>query len=224
MRVQLRLLAINGRDSLAWRDALNRKRAFETLTLLDPAFVAQYLRNWYSTADARGGETQGYGLGSYFGWKCPGNRLTLLRDLLHARDPYIQVAAAIYLCFEDEASGVHALRQLTATPGDPGAWAALNLARRGDRAAARRALEVFATTAGVSIHTRVHMNLQKRLVVLFSNSAKYSGIPQPPRWRYAEEDEQFQVFGEFLTWWNENQARLKLWDPWLDELKRQKIE
>jgi hypothetical protein len=224
MRDQLRLPVVCGNDSLGVLDARNRKKAFETLTRFDPAFVAKYLRDWYSTADALGGETQGYELGSYFGWKCPGDRPTLLRDLLHARDSYIQVAAAIYLCFEDEEAGMRALRELTATPGDPGAWAALNLARRGDKVAARRAIDALETTAGVSMDTHVHWDLQKRLNVLLSNSAKHSGIPQPPRWRYADEDEQIQVYGEYLVWWNKNQARLKLWDPWLENLKRQKIE
>jgi hypothetical protein len=148
----------------------------------------------------------------------------MLRSLVDARDPYIQVAAAVYLCFENEAEGVSALRALSARSGDPGIWAALNLARRGDKEAAKRALEVFETSAGISISTRVHMNLQKRLVVLFSNSAARSRVAQPPKWRSAEEEGQGEVYLDYLKWWNQNQERLELWDPWLDDLKRQKIE
>src|SRR6185503_4199825 len=109
--------------------------AFETLSVYDPEFVATYLTKWIPGPDARL-EGDGYGLGSFFGWRCGRSRAAYMRRLLRAKDPYIRVAGAIYLSLENESEGVRALRSFMELPGDPGAWAALNLARRGDKEAA----------------------------------------------------------------------------------------
>ena len=47
------------------------------------------------------------------------------------------------ICFEDIDAGTVALKRMTAVDGDPGAWAALTLARRGHKDAMPRALQVF---------------------------------------------------------------------------------
>lgn len=200
------------------------RTAFETLSVYDPDFVASYLTEWEPRQDARR-ENEGYGLGSFFGWRCGRDRALNLRRLLRAKDPYVRVAGAIYLGFEDETEGVRALREAMNLPGDPGAWAALNLARRGDKKAAARALDSFLLLSGPTSSDKPHRNLQKRLLVLFSNSAAASGVLQPERWRYVQDqEEQLRVHEDLVKWWNANASTIVLKDPWFDEWKRLKIE
>jgi hypothetical protein len=209
------------KDYRTFRDT---RHAFEALTVYDPEFLVSYLISW-SPGPNIGHESDGYGVGSFFGWRCGRDRATCMRRLLGAVDPYVRVAAAIYLSFENESEGVRALRELADTPGDPGAWAALNLARRGDKPAVSRALESFRRLPGPTFWDVPHLNLQKRLLVLFSNSAAESGVPQPERWRYARDDEdQVHFYEDLLQWWDKNRARLTLRDPWFHDWKRQKIE
>jgi hypothetical protein len=148
--------------------------------------------------------------------------------LTNAKDPYIRVAGAVYLCFEDEKEGTRALARFASLPGDPGAWAALNLARRGDKAAALRALDVFRTRSEITYTGQMHRDLQARLLVLLSNSASRSSVPQPGRWSrdmfYPQDGDQTPVFEHYLSWWRSHEAKLTLYDPWLPDLKRQKIE
>jgi hypothetical protein len=54
-----------------------------------------------------------------------------------------------------------------------------SLARRGDKSAIPRALEVFAVEGPTNMAGVPHRNLQKRLLVLLSNSAHKNGITQP---------------------------------------------
>jgi hypothetical protein len=198
--------------------------AFETLSVYDPDFVASHLVEWEPRQDASW-ENEGYGLGSFFAWRCGRDRASNLRRLLRAKDPYVRVAGAIYLSFENETEGVRALREAVNLPGDPGAWAALNLARRGDKEAAARALDSFLLLSGPTFHDVPHRNLQKRLLVLFSNSAAASGVHQPEPWRYVgDQDEQLRVHDDLVKWWNANASNLVLKDPWFDEWKRLKIE
>lgn len=208
----------------AWRAYGPGRKAFETLAVYDPEFLASYLTTWSPGPDPRYG-SEGYGLGSFFAWRCTRNRAGYLRRLTRAKDPYVRVAGAIYLSFENEPEGVRALREFMSLPGDPGALAALNLARRGSKEAASRALDCFLRVPDPTVYDRLHRNLQKRLLVLLSNSAAGSGVPQPGRWGYVEDqDEQLRVHENLVDWWNTNSAKLVLRDPWLDEWKRQKIE
>jgi len=123
-------------------------------------------------------------MGSFFAWRCTGDRPLYLRMLAtRAKDPFVRVAGATYLCFEDEQEGLRARAGLMELPGDPGVWAALGLARRGNRSAMPRALEVFRPAPDPPIAHSMHRNLQARLLVLLSNSAsKERGAPQPGRW------------------------------------------
>ncbi len=57
-----------------------------------------------------------------------------------------------------------------------------------------------------------HQNLQKRLPVLLSNSAKASGVPGP------------QKEADIRAWWIENREKIRLSDPWLETLEKQKID
>ena len=173
-------------------------------------------------------------MGSYFAWRCTGERATHLRRLTGARDPYIRAAGAVYLCFENRAEGMAALREVAKLPDDAGAWAALNLVRRGDKSAMPRALELFATPGSSSMTGAAHRNLGKRLLVLLSNSAHQSQVTAPladfqtSETRVSEEDyEQLlarQQHEHLRNWWKTNAAKIELNDPWLPLLQAQKID
>jgi hypothetical protein len=166
---------------------------FEMMTRHDPEPVAAYLARWIdpeskrSNGDtfvlsAQSGSNRGYILGSYFAWRCGKDRERHLQTLLAARDPFIRTAGAVYLCYENKELGMTKLREMAKLPGDAGAWAALNLARRGDKEAMVRALEVFTEAGDIRMTGEMHRHLQTRLLVLLSNSAHKSKIP-PRRWR-----------------------------------------
>jgi len=208
-----------------YRRAQDQREAFEVLTVYDPDAVADYLMTWYPTDNNFEHESDGYGMASYFAWRCTGDRASYFRRLLQAQDGYVRAVAAIYLRFEDEEAGTAALRGLVAWHGDVGALAALSLARRGDKGAVDRALEVFQTAPGATVWERLHINLQKRLLVLFSNSAKSSGVPQPDHRTYASsEEDQYALYMRLKSWWSRYGPRLTLRDPSLAELETKKIE
>ena len=114
---------------------------------------------------------------------------------------------------------------MTAVDGDPGVWAALTLARRGHKDAVPRALEVFrrpvpgARSSQAPMATVPHRNLQKRVLVLLSNSAHASGAPRPEKTMNAANS-----FESLLTWWKTHGDKLVLDDPWLPILEKQKID
>jgi hypothetical protein len=199
--------------------------AFEALTRHDPGAVAEFLVGWRKKEAEWQDADRGYVLGSYFAWKCGRDRATHLAALTKAVDPFVRVAGAVYLCFEDLDAGTAALKKLTALDGDPGAWAALTLARRGDKDALPRALRVFrdpppgppAERTGMS--GVPHGNLQKRVLVLLSNAAQAGRAPQPavPK----AEGEQW----EYLAgWWKDHGGKAVLRDPWLKALEKQKVD
>src|SRR5262249_18383913 len=115
---------------------------FMTLTRHDPGPVADFLVAWTNSDPGWRGKDRGYALGPFFPGRCGRDRRKFLASLPKAKDPFIRVAGAVYLCFEDVEAGTAALRRMTAVEGDPGAWAALTLARRGHKDAVPRALEV----------------------------------------------------------------------------------
>jgi hypothetical protein len=199
------------------RTLLIRWRAFETLSVYDPDAVVDHLMAWQPGDTDLDHKADGYGMTCLFAWRFRGDRASCLRRLLNARDPYVRVGAAIYMCFEDERAGKAALQVLSRERGEAGALAALNLARRGDKVAAQRAIEALQATPVSVSEERLHRNLQKRLIVLLSNAAKKSGVPQPgtPD-RYALRD--------LRGWWERYQSRLRLRDPWLDDMESRKIQ
>ena len=196
-------------------------RALTILSKHDPATVAAYLRAWTPSGKHWGASTMGYSLGSYFSWRCGKQRKKHLTGLIKAKDLYIRVAGAVYLTMEDRKAGVAALRRLARLPGDPGAWAALNLARRGDKAAMPRALKLFSHKVSPGGMAGVpHRNLQKRLLVLLSNAACKAGVKQPLPTAYLPP----KPYGPLLAWWKRHQAKLVLEDPWLKVLEKQKMD
>ena len=207
--------------------------AFELLTRHDPAPVVAYLKTWRNP-DADWSDTdRGYVFGSYFAYRCGKDREANLLALTAAEDPFIRVAGAVYLTFENPALGASKLEELSKLPGDPGGWAALNLARRGRKSAVPRALELF-SVAGERGHMSgvPHQNLQLRLLALLSNSAAAAGLPQPappeePGYEAGEEAHkkyQANFYNYFVRWWGENRERLEVRDPWLEILARQKVD
>jgi hypothetical protein len=199
--------------------------AFQVLTGHDPGAVAAYLVGWQNPNKDWRDTDRGYVLGSYFAWRCGTDRKKHLTALSGAKDPFVRVAGAVYLCYEDVEAGTVALKKLTALEGDAGVWAALTLARRGDRDAVPRALEVFrelpkdqkdkmSGMAGVS-----HGNLQKRVLELLSNSAQAGGTPQP-----ALPEEEKKHLESLTDWWKQYREKAVLRDPWLKVLEKQKVD
>lgn len=190
--------------------------AFETLTTADCRSVVDYLVDWKAVDPRVGG---GYGLGSYLGWRCGTDRRANLLRLTTAKDPFIRVAGAVYLTFQDEKAGLKKLKQLAALPGDPGAWAAITLARRGDKASIPRALEVFDAAADGTIAGEVREQLQGRLCVLLSNTRS---TPAPPLPNHCEWKPEARAALE--KWWAARGPELTLGDPWLAGLEAQHVD
>ena len=185
--------------------------AFDTLTRRDCASVVEVL------ARPLPEEQSGYQVGSFVGVECRPDRAANLAALAEkAADPWIRAAAAVSLAYEDEARGLAALKKLQAQPGGPGAWAALALARRGDRqalAVAVRLLEQKPDDWQDPICT-----LHKRIAVLLSNSAKAAGLPPPPFPPGTDWEEPERV-KPALEWWKQHAGALQPVDPWFAELK-----
>ncbi|MHC4502076.1 MAG: hypothetical protein ACYTFI_02140 [Planctomycetota bacterium] len=201
----------------------------------DPATMAGYLAGW-EPEGLPGDSDSGYEIGSYFAWQCRKDKERHLRTLLKAHDPYIRVAAAVYLCFENRKLGVRWLRKLSKLKGDPGVWAALTLARRGHASAMPRVLELFAPTGRENEEGIVIKSLLlDRVYVLLSNTCKASAIPypQPPPLSFPEQDDdgdfddvsyQKSVYRYYVRWWRENRKRAVLSDPWFPILEKQKVD
>jgi hypothetical protein len=121
------------------------------------------------------------------------------------------------------------LKEMSSLEGDPGGWAALNRMRRGDKLATPRALELFSTAQKLDfVGGPHHHNLQRRLMVLLSNSAQKSGLPQPPK---ASNDENQsgqsyfrRLYSYYRSWWQEHSENVVIHDPWLAELEKQKVD
>ncbi|HOD81664.1 MAG: hypothetical protein BWX88_01854 [Planctomycetes bacterium ADurb.Bin126] len=203
-------------------------QAFTLLTRHDPSPVADYLAKWKNTGTDWSSADRGYGVGSFFAHFCGKDRAIQMRTLLRAEDPFVRVAGAVYLCFEDEKTGMAELEKTKSLPGDPGAWAALNLARRGEKQAVERMLGVFNEPGESNMAGVPHRNLQKRVMVLMSNSAKASGLPQPSPLRLQEDNDEARstkaIGAYYLKWFQDNRQNLVLHDPWLAELSRQKMD
>ncbi len=196
-------------------------QAQKILTLHDPAPVVIYLNNWTLEQKLWYDLDRGYILGSYFAFRCGKDRKKHLTALLDAKDPYIRVAGAIYLCYEDLDAGQAALKKLTELKGAPGAWAALTLARRGVKDAVSRALKLFITRDEYKkeFWEATTYHLQCRMLILLSNSARTAWINLPD---FPEDRKKHHQC--IANWWKQNGDKLVLGDPWLKILEKQKVD
>ncbi len=215
----------------AWRESLAKDaemeaftEAIEKLALHEPATAADALVTWVRREGQWAYATRSHDLASTFARLCSKDRKTHLGKLLKSNDPFVRVAGAVYLCFEDDKIGQAKLAELSKLKGDPGAWAALNLARRGDKQAMGRVLELFKTAAAYGTEGHIHGNLQKRAMILLSNSAKAAKLPQPPdQWRQYRANDS-KVHPELVKWWQTHRDRIRLIDPWLKDMAAQKVD
>ncbi len=190
-----------------------------------PAFSADALMERYSDLLVETDES--YKAGFAFASRLKENREEQFTMMLSARDPFIRVTGAVYLCYENKSLGMLKLRDVLELDGDAGVWAALNLARRGDKAAVERALEVFAQEDDRGREGQLHERLQERLIVLLSNTAAHSGIPQPERAEAKEGRRKIgspELHAKYLKWWRTHATQAVLFDPWLELLEEQKID
>ena len=95
------------------------RRGVRKLTRHDPGPVVEFLVAWVNPNQDWRDKDQGYAFGSYFAWRCGKDRRKHLAALSEAKDPFIRVAGAVYLCFEDLEAGTAALKRATAESGDP---------------------------------------------------------------------------------------------------------
>ncbi len=209
--------------------------AFKMLSQFDPDFVSDLLCAYSIETDPTikpGSKytlnqdlSAGYRQVSAFAFYCKTDRENQFNKLYKkGKDPYVRTAGAVFLSFENEKAGLAALKKCATFKGDPGAWAALNLLRRGDKSAMPRALALFkdpvdsATMRGVP-----HRNLQHRLIAFIANSCAASSMPIPKalEWNGWEANTHYK---ELLKWWESNQELFTPHDPWFAELAAQKID
>ncbi|MGH7681353.1 MAG: hypothetical protein ACRENN_05135 [Candidatus Eiseniibacteriota bacterium] len=200
--------------------------AFETLAKYDPEPIVEFFETQVTPPATSWSGPTAYTLSSYFGWRCGRDRSSMFRRLLRAREPVVRVAGAVYLAYEDSVQGLEALRETTRLEGFPGFWARIVLASRGDADVIERALEVFSLSpTGNDGHHNAA--LQARLLVLLSNSARASGLEQPPT-NYAlfrpDDRGHEKAMKALRKWWERAAPRIHLKDPWLDQLANQKVD
>ena len=212
---------------------LHFDKVFGLLARHQPEAVVRYLRSWTQPA-AKGPQRgpTGYHLASAFAAVLERDRPKHLGELLAAGDPDVRVCAAVYLCFEDEPRGLAELEKLAKLPGDPGAWAALTLARRGRSDAVDRCLALFAEAPEFGMEGLDHNNLQLRVLELLSNAAAQGGIPGPTaptclpvKDKYgAGHPDPACVVLHYRDWWRGAHQRAVCKDPWLPVLAPQKVD
>jgi hypothetical protein len=209
------------------------RKVFQTSTARDPQRVADLLMTWPPEEHRSVADQWSYAMGSYFAWKCGGDRARHLKRLLGAKDPTIRVAAAVYLRFEDRPAGMRALREFKSLPGAPGAWAALTLAREGDGDALPRAFDVLEGCPDAR-SSNLERQLQQQLLVLLSNALRVNpGVPAgayyyfPHQWGAIYWDCQgsnLPLHHAITGWWGGHGDTRSLRDPWLDELTALKVD
>jgi hypothetical protein len=218
-----------------WEGALGRGlkdrafgKAFNGLSRYRPESVVDWLCEFENSNEEWTDADRGYFLASSFAAQANGDRAACFVRLVSAKDPFVRVVGAVYLAFEDETRGVEELAKLMTLPGDPGGYAALVLASRGDVVAVDRAIELCAHESANNMSGVPHRNLILRLLVLLSNSAAKSGVASPFA-RDLMDGEHVDIRSARLeenlrAWWNEHRARVTMHDPWFAELEKQKID
>jgi hypothetical protein len=197
--------------------------AFVLLSTQSPDDVVEYLSN----PDI----SMPYILTPYFARSSPEDRKLHLERLTRSANPHVRSVAASYLAMEDEDSGSARLRTAMASDVPAGWYAALSLARRGDKRAADFLvdnLEGFGLADGrVGRYAAAELQIAEQLLVLFSNSARSSGLAAPPDVRGAilnQARERYDREPAIRRWWHDVRGLIQLRDPWLEELRRLKCD
>lgn len=193
--------------------------AFEALTIHSPSDISDWLVSWKKIEKSWRDRGMGYQLGSYFGMKCKDDRLENLTKLLKAKNDYIKVAAAVYLSLDGDSQGLESLKKFKTLKKDPGIWASLTLARRGDKKALEYSLAAFSREKDGAMHGTLLSYLKLRILVLLSNSAAKSKIPQPPHGTYRKVN-----YKLLKAWWRKHRDDIEIYDPWLPQLVEQKVD
>jgi hypothetical protein len=209
-----------------------RFEVFDVLVKHEPAVVAEALLTWESLNKLGEVTEIGYEIGSSFCCLCGKDRVANFTKLLTARDPYVRVAAAVYLCFEDKKAGLHELKKLFDMPGIPGDWAATVMIERGDKQAMQRALTMLDPELHKDdnpyVYSALYRAMRNRLLVVLSNTAFHHQLTLP-KMRVAQKEEEVAVVEaayhqEMLGWWRQNRDKVELQNPWADVLESQKID
>lgn len=195
------------------------------LILARPEAIATYLMTMHPRpSPARPSRVGNYTLVSYLGWKCPSDRSGYLRRLIDSGDPVVRVGAAIYLSLEDSAFGVARLRDLRSSPGFAGWWANVALARRGDR----DAVDSLLGRLGVAFEETETFRQSSELFALLSNSARSSGLRQPPVDESYLFDPRYKgskkAIRRLREWWSQAREHITLFDPWLPLFSSQHLD
>ena len=211
-----------------------RKRweVFDLLTRHDPALVAEALLTWGNPAVNREVAEEDHEIGSAFCFRCGKDRAALFTKLLKAKDPYVRVAAAVYLCFEDKQAGMRALRELSELPGIPGQWAAVVRIERGDKDAMPRALSILDPKLhpgqNAYLYSQVGIAMRDRTLVVLSNTARQHklSLPETDLNENVEDEDAAAAhhFQKLTVWWKKNQDKVDLQNPWAAILEAQKVD
>jgi hypothetical protein len=209
------------RDALAEEDARTWNGAISVLTVYDCDAVANALASWQAPARL---PDYGFALGSWVAWRCGTNRAANLAHLADAAgDAWLRAWAATYLAIDDAGQGAARLTKLSQLPGDAGDWAALELARRGDRSGMPRVVALLSRPFDASAPL-FRVQMRSRAAALLSNSAAESRVPAPPLGSLRA-TEHLEVDGAALQrWWAHYGPAVKLDDPWLPELVAEKVD
>ncbi len=209
-----------------------RWRVVDLLTRHDPALVVDALSVWESLSPKGEVNEEGYSVGSAFCFRCGKERVELFTKLLKAKDPYVRVAAAVYLCFEDKQAGLRELREFSQLPGIPGDWAAVVRLERGDKDAMPRALTILDPELHKDqtayVYSPVFTAMRDRLWIVLSNTAYHHHIklPQIDMAENVEDEDAAAVayFRDLRDWWKNNQDKVELQNPWAQALEAQKVD
>ncbi|MBW8016468.1 MAG: hypothetical protein FVQ82_09790 [Planctomycetes bacterium] len=208
-------------------------KSFNILIDYRPVYVAKWLKKWKNPKRRWSDEHMGYSLGSSAACRFKKDKIKCLEILLGAKNRYIRSAAAVYLALEDEQKGIKKLKKMAKLKGDPGLWASLNLARRGSKDYMDDVIKEvsdYPYRDGSGMVQVPHRNLLKRAEVLLSNSAAKSNIPKPPTVTHlrkhstSDEIKIQKAVNDLQVWWAKNRKQIKLHDPWLETLKKQKVD
>ncbi len=209
-----------------------RFEVFDLLVKHDPSLVADALLIWESL-DKRGEVTElGYEISSAFCFRCGMDRTANFIKLLGAKDPYVRVAAAVYLCFEDKEAGARELLKLSKLPGISGDWVAVVRIERGDKEAMQRALTMLDPELHKDdnpyAYSALFHALRDRLLVVLSNTASHHHL-HLPKSRVVNTEEEMAAakvvyFQEMREWWQRNRDKVEIQNPWGAALDLQKID